>query len=558
MTDTTQNVKPGVNYILNSKRPYPEWLRSHTVFKELTKIDKVFPKIGLPNFKEPCDIMNTAEATAEATRLGNKIVAELNAYSRALYTKLDAELKANAKERGETCAKMQSLINLINNVVYSMNYGDYAKVVEGRVVLRLRADIFEPPAKNPVFRKDEAILRVLGKVQEMIAEYKIEFVKSDQYQEFKDFSRVNVPNKKYTIAFSSSGEDGAWDIGTISMRGVTSCQSWNAPQSRGLIGSISSKFVGVIYLASEQEIPGYGSKMLNRSMVRFAIHKTTKKPALVIDRMYPNQNNDTLAAFKKVLKEKSGLEVYCTFDDGYNRNTNIGNDYYIPDEPARKFLKQGEFSYMDYAIAVQPHVPSIKKAPENITVLTEAFKKNVCDDLNNMIKAKREVFTSASKKIEPLRTEYEAAKKKWEEENASKPEEERAKFELAEPKLPAEAFAFGAKNERAFQGIMNLFTHCDKKHAATQAGGAFARLILDSVVVEKADECFSKEEYHRKYIMSFLKNREQIKQEAKKKLATGSWMKSFPKAADRFFDSVYTQMRGYVVASCKDMIKKSN
>jgi len=558
VTENMQSVKPGVNYILNSKRPYPEWLKSHTVFRELSKIDKVFPKIGLPNFKEPCDIMNTAEATTEATRLGTKFIAELNNVSRALYTKLDTELKTNAKERNENCAKMQSLINLINNVVYSLNYQDYAKVVEGRVVLRLRADIFSPENKNPVFRKDEAVLRVINKLWDMLEEFKIPTTKTDQYQEFKDFSRVNVPNKKYTIAFSSSGEEGAWDIGTISMRGVTSCQSWNAPQSRGLIGSIASKFVGVMYLASEQEIPGYGSKMLNRSMVRFAIHKSTKKPALILDRMYPNQNNDTLAAFKKVLKEKSGLDVYTTFDDGYNRSPNIGNDYYIPDEPARKFLKQGEFSYMDYAIPVQQHVPAIKRAPENITMVTDEFKKSVCDDLNKMIKAKREVFSAASKKLEGLKAEYEAAKKEFDKENTKKPEAEREKFEIPEPKLDPELFAFGARNERAFQGIINLFTHCDKKHAAQQAGGAFARLILDSVVVEKPDECSSKEEYHRKFIMTFLKNREQIKEEAKKKLAAGSWMKSFPKAADRFFDSVYVQMRGYVVASCREVIRKTN
>jgi hypothetical protein len=541
----------GVDFIINSKRPYPEWIRTHTVFRELQKIDKVFPKIGLPNFKEPCDIMNSAEALADATRLGQKFVREMQVATQQLYTKLETELKSTEKNRGEVCGKLQSAINLLANVVYSMNFADYAKVVEGKVVLRLRADVFNGD-KNPVFRKDEAVIRVINKLWDMCAEFKIVMTKTDQYQEFKDFSRVNVPNKKYTIAFSSSGEEGAWDIGTISMRGVTSCQSWNAPQSRGLIGSISSKFVGVVYLASEQEIPGYGSKMLNRSMVRFAIHKTSKKPCLVLDRMYPNQNNDTLAAFKKVLKEKSGLDVYCTYENNGYGNPNLAQEYYIPDEPSRKYLKAGEFSYMDYQIPIQTHTPTIKKTPANLTALTEDFKKSVCEDLNKMIKLKRELYINAAKTLEGLTAEYDAAKKKWEEENASKPEADRTPFALEEPKLEPELRAFGRG------GVMNLFTHCDKKHGVGSAGGAFAKLILDSIVVDKADECASKEEYHRKYIMTFLKNPKAIKEIAKKKVDAGSWMKSFPRSADRFFETVFAQMKGNVVASCKDMIKKSN
>jgi hypothetical protein len=544
--------KSGVEYIINSKRPYPEWLRTHTVFKEMNKIEKVFPRIGLPNFKEPCDIMNSQEALTEATRLGQKILNEFVYAQRNLYTKLDAELNSTEKDRNENCYKVQNIINLLTGAIRVLNFHDYAKVVDGRVQLRMREDVFGAE-KNPVFRKDEALLRVANKVIEMCDSVKVVMTKTDQYQEFKDFSRVNVPNKKYVVAFSSSGEDGAWDIGTISMRGVTSCQSWNAPQSRGLIGSISSKFVGVIYLASEQEIPGYGSKMLNRSMVRFAIHKTTKKPALIIDRMYPNQNNDTFAVFKRVLKEKSGLEVYSAYNDGNaGYVANIANDYYIPDEPSRKHLRQGEFSYMDSAIPVQAHTPAIKKVPANLRALNDEFKKSVCDDLNNMIRLKRELYLAAEKTLEGLRAEYETAKKKWEDDNSDKPEAERPPFELQEPRLDPALRAFGRG------GVMNLLLHCDKKHGANSAGGAFAKLILDSIEVDKPDECSSKEEYHRRYVMGFLKNPKAAKEAAKKKVDTGSWMKSFPKSADRFFESIFGQMKGYIVASCREMIKKSN
>ena len=540
----------GVDFILNSKRPYPEWLRTHSVFKEMSRIDKIFPKIGLPNFREPCTIMNSAEALAEANKLGYRFIREMQGAQNKLYNKLEAELKSTGKERNEVCGKIQALINLLGSVVYSMNMNTYSKVVDGKVVLRLRSDIFAYD-KNPTFRKDEAIIRVINKLWDMCAEVKISLTKTDQYQEFKDFSRVNIPNKKYTIAFSSSGEEGAWDIGTISMRGVTSCQSWNAPQSRGLIGSISSKFVGVLYLASEEEIPGYGSKMLNRSMVRFAIHRTTKKPSIIIDRMYPNHNVETLAAFKKVLGDKTGLPVYCATDLN-DRGIYISTDYYIPDEPSRKFLKQGEVSYMDSPINVQEHTPKIKKLSTKLTSITDEFKQAVYLDMNKMVKLKRELYTNAQKALDGLLVEYEAAKKNWDEKNLGLPENEREKFDLVEPKLDPELHAFGRG------GVMNLLTHCDKKHSPGSAGAVFAKMILDSVVVDGAEECATKEEYHRKFVMTFLKNPVATKEAAKKKVDVGTWMKSFPRSADRFFNLVFPQMKGYVVASCKDMIRKSN
>lgn len=549
----TQTVKSGVDYIVNSKKPYPEWLRGHTVFKEMPKIDKVFPKIGLPNFKEPCDIMNSAEALAEANFLGTKLTQEMGRAQIDLYKQLDTSLSSNEKDRNDRCAKIQGLINLIGNVVYSMNYRDFAKVEDGRVVMKLRADVFGfSDGKAPVFRKNEAVLRVVNKLWDMLDEVGIKMTKTDQYAEFKNFSRVNIPNKQYTLVFSSSGEEGAWDIGTISMRGVTSCQSWNAPQSRGLIGSIASKFVGVIYLSSDQQIPGYGSKMLNRSLVRFAINKHTKKPALILDRMYPNHNKDTFNAFKKALSEKSGLEVHSTYNEEYSaKAANIAGDFYIPEEPSRTFLKAGEFSYMDFAIPVAPHSPSIKKPAKELTALTNSFKKNVCEDICNGILVKREMYIGAQKTLDTLKVEFEAAKKKWEEESASLPEADRKAFELKEPKLDQEIATFGKG------GIMNLLTHCDKKHGANSAGKVFANMILDSIVVED-NEFASKEEYHRKYLMSFLKNSVLIKEVAKKKVATGTWMKSFPKSADKFFDVIFSQMRGYFIASCKEMIKKSN
>jgi hypothetical protein len=107
-------------------------------------------------------------------------------------------------------------------------------------------------------------------------------------------------------------------------------------------------------------------------------------------------------------------------------------------------------------------------------------------------------------------------------------------------------------------GIVNLLSHCDKKQGKGLAGSTFANLILNSIVVPDTSECASKEEYHRKYLMSFLKETKKIKEVAKTKYAAGTWMKSFPKSSERFFEMIFSQIRGYVIASCKETIKKSN
>ena len=66
-TPTIEAPKKGIDYIINSKRIYPDWIKTHQVFKNLNSIEKVFPRIGLLNFKEPCEIMNSEEAAKAAT-----------------------------------------------------------------------------------------------------------------------------------------------------------------------------------------------------------------------------------------------------------------------------------------------------------------------------------------------------------------------------------------------------------------------------------------------------------------------------------------------------------
>jgi hypothetical protein len=143
------------------------------------------------------------------------------------------------------------------------------------------------------------------------------------------------------------------------------------------------------------------------------------------------------------------------------------------------------------------------------------------------------------------------------------PEDQRPKFELQEPRMDRELMAFGGG------GIVNLFKHCDKKHnndlnnkqlaaSVNSAGYVFAKMVLTSFEVPGVSECENKEEYFRKFLMSFLKKPGQVKLASLKAIQGGSWMKSFPRSAEKFFEYVFGQMRPYIITECKKLIKNKN
>jgi hypothetical protein len=503
-------------------------LKTHPVFKS-ERINKIFPKIGLHNFKEKCRIVNSAEAMNAALRLGNEIRYQLESIFGQLRNRIDVMVVKPDKDNA-LCAKMQATYNLVYNVWYSINYGDYAKVIDDKVVLKLRSDIFHTDA-TPVFKKDESLIKVVNKLIEQVDTIPdIKYTKIDQLPAFKTFSSANTPVKDYTVVFSSTGEEGAWDIGTISMRGITSCQSWSAPQSRGLIGSISSRFVGVIYLASDQDIPPYGSKMLYRCVVRMIVNTTSKQPILFLDNMYQQFNQEVVVAFRKVLEAKSGLKVH------QSQERAIEACYHnIFDEPSRKHLKQGEFAYMDTQFNVSIPQKLIKKQQE--TVLT-SFKNGIINKVNDRITLKRQEFGTEAKRIEDLRVKYNSEKKAWDDQKLEGP------FHMEKPKMDRELYNFGKS------GIINLFIHCDKKHGQNSAGLCFTKHIF-----EGANEVCSSKSL-KEFLMSFLKNQNLIKENAWRKASTGTWMKSFPRSSERFFNYVFSQVKAHLMSACKEEFRK--
>lgn len=331
--------KPGVRHVLDNTK-YPDYIRNHAVFSKLDKIVKVFPSIGLPNTVEDCKYSNVAEARQDAQNL--------------LYSDIRTALYG-ALSQMQTTALRQLISDVYTNI--GGYYPQMMMEEEGKVVLKFTLDVGTWEGK--VFaRKGESVFKAYNKLIEKCKANtpSITLAPFESFPHFKSFSTSNIPGgRKFKVVFSASGSEGAWDIATISMRGISSCQSWGSSQSRGLIGSISSKYVGVLYITSGDPFNEYGSKMIRRAMVRFCVNKTTKKPALLIDRVYPGDDLSARDVFREFLKAKTNVPVLFSGETGWA-------DYYLPVDTywATAPFQTNEYTYMDTKIAWKNPIPTPK------------------------------------------------------------------------------------------------------------------------------------------------------------------------------------------------------
>jgi hypothetical protein len=344
--------------IFKGRKEIPEFISGHKVFKTETKISKIFPAIGLKNFKESCDIAKPLLDLKKENFVSQLITAMLNGLIAARDESMAVgdriQFLLVGEERNAQLAKIDDVYNLvvlIKNLIpqidtYNNAFERVVQTSEGRIVLRLVEEVLDRNGKA-VFRKNESLFKVFAKLREQFTANNLNFINLEQTNEFKTFCAENIPNKKYQVIFTAEGPEGAWDILTMSMRGIKSCQRWDGDYPRCLIGSIVSKFVGIIYITSGADFEGRGTKMMRRSLVRYAIDADEGKPCLILDRMYPLQqgqdvDEETLKVFMKALTSKTSLPVHFA--------PHLGNKvkhFYVPFEKIREEIPERDWTYQD-------------------------------------------------------------------------------------------------------------------------------------------------------------------------------------------------------------------
>jgi hypothetical protein len=323
----------------------PKFLTKHKKLANITKVSKVFPSIGLPNCSETCKFDNSDLAKNTASILVEHIVYNI------LYCKF-SDREYEARFLGKSKLDKITYWKTISNSIRECNYAtSYVVVNNGKISIKLSDDIIDNTNKV-IFRKDESLFRVYNKICEISKSEKlgIKFPKLETIKEFKQFSTENIPVKDYQIVFSSNGQEGLWDIATMSMRGIQSCQSWRGKFKTQLVGSLVDPCVGIMYLTSGKSINDLGSKMIKRSVVRYAIHGETKKPIIIIDRMYPEYDIKVGKLFYDFIKNKTGNKLDVFAYPFKNGDYKIIGKTYLPHHSVRESLCKRTRSYMDTPI----------------------------------------------------------------------------------------------------------------------------------------------------------------------------------------------------------------
>lgn len=384
---------------LFKEKKFPGWFTKHPIFKEVKQINKVFPSIGLPNCEEEIQL-ESRPAREAAKRLLQEIDRNLGSRNKKLKTFCDGKPEMSAERK----VKSERIFSLIKTLRSFFNEGSFIKEHNNRLTLKIPADVFVEGDARPVFREGESLFRVYNKLNDLLREGSFaKMPKLEDMHSFKTFSTENVPNSRYKIIFSSDGINGAWDIATMSMRGVSSCQSWGGEYCHHTIGSVIDPFVGIIYLTSGAKFNEHGTKMMRRCIVRFAINEKDKKPVIILDNMYPACDNGVLKQFKDFIKTKSGGK----FEVEYAPTMGSTNGVYMPLTPLRKKLnetnRQGDERSSDYSlesIASYQDFAIIDKVSAKNDKLGALFEKNATKKARLFVKEFESAFVSAIKDID--------------------------------------------------------------------------------------------------------------------------------------------------------------
>lgn len=303
---------------IKKSKKLPKFITSHKIFTKFKTIEKVFPRFDLKNCSMRVSDLNYTNDSAK----------DIKAHLIKSFTALKHYYYDNARA------------TRIVNLLKQCKSGEF--IDKGAVVVPARL-------KNELTSFNSAY-------------YQCRYGYGD-YQYYERNRSCDViaylnltPNAK--VVFSSTGAKGLWDIATMSMRGISSCQSWDGSYKRNLVGSMIDPCVGIIYI-QDGTPTSKGSRMKRRALVRYVINKTTHKPALLIERIYPSNENNNYG-----LNEPEAIAIFHQFLElktkGKIAVVTTANNYSIPNSKiVQKMSSCGKFengkdycrSYRDSGIA---------------------------------------------------------------------------------------------------------------------------------------------------------------------------------------------------------------
>lgn len=314
----------------------PSWLTKHKGFEQVkgSRIFKIFSQFGLHDFRE------TFEDPSAVEEFRDFLMGALSNVVQQASGKQDSpEL-----DRLEQVA-YKLLQDVMSNAMWQLNKHRITKQIASEdKKLRLDAGMSVIKAYNTI----RAYASTLG----------IQMQEVESSKEFKGYSKRG----QFSVVFSTKPED----IAAMSSRSNWgTCQKIDVVQGLGgcLVGSILSKFVGIVYITTgsqyAQDSINRGERMEARCLVRFVIDTKTNKPALILDRMYPVYIPKFAQAIHDILQKRSSIPVH---------NISNSEDIGIEPENTSRFrmpeedlpIKQHEATYLDTPAAFTNSTGQVK------------------------------------------------------------------------------------------------------------------------------------------------------------------------------------------------------
>ena len=399
------------------EKTVPDWFKNHEIFKDKTikEVHKIFPTIGLSNFQIDSDL-----ETSNAAGLIRNLCIGLNTYINSAHYNFTAQVQyqypnLSVQKRNE---KYAPAVTLTTQFMQQLaKHQPFVAQFATKKGLYLIKDILDVDGK--IFAKEnESLFKVYTKLGEFLNKhYNYKLLPLDNIPACKEYNSHNV-NGKMKIIFSSDGLDGAWDILTMSMRGISSCQGWTGQYAKCTIGSVLDPFTGIIYLTSGSKTE-YGSKMIRRCIVRFVVDSLVKRPAIFLEYMYPGEHAATTKAFKDAIRSKLG-DRFPIID----QRSSTSSRYYVPySETTSLLVKHSNKEYanmrgyhnqygilpyrdtfMEYKIKEPKTSSNAKFEPikvKHLTSMSDTFAEhtNISDRYIDLIKST--IDTEVFSKIDP-------------------------------------------------------------------------------------------------------------------------------------------------------------
>lgn len=388
--------------------PTPDFIKNHPILKSKKHINKVFPSFGLHNFRDKITYEN--KSTEEQNKLIHQLLNTLSDQIDTIIQNFNLVLSELPEETEPVILHIVSsyvtFLKHTKSAIYDAN--TVRKDGKTKILLSLNVGM----GGKTILKTGDSVFQIFHKVntltQQLLKKYP--HLKTDIYAgsewelllpnidsllTVKEFHNSNLTAKDYYIVFSSTGDTGAWDIATMSMRGIDSCQNWgNETYRECLIGSILSRYVGIIYLTSGSQADKHGEKMIRRCIVRFGINKNTGEKLIILDKMYDSYDSNISHLFIEALSKRTNIKV-LNYSNVSEVDPEIPSawDVKIPGESLLNRLKPNELPYLS-------DTPFTTKTKSQQTALENQFQS--LDVVNHLDKTISDIYDQTSDNLKTL------------------------------------------------------------------------------------------------------------------------------------------------------------